>query len=268
MIFKKFFFIILISFFILGCAVNDKKLYRMDIKNIDRMLYETKGSVKEKIEIFNNLSIGTKYKSDPLGESRVAYYDKDPLINLRKVDCMTYVEQILALSLSESYEGALGILSKIRYKNGMIGFKNRNHYVVTDWLIANKWIVDDITKKIAGNLTEKMTKIISRKGFFHNLNYDKLGEDEKDIEYTTDFIPLKYIEEVEIPSSSIIIFFQDRPGIFAKHMGFIIKKGHDLFLYHASSMAKKVEAVLLYDYVKNYSKATVGFKIIKVNGQT
>ena len=72
--------------------------------------------------------LGVPYMNSPLGEGVMP--DSDPLIRFDAFDCTTFVETVLA-------GGDVNKLNKIRYKNGNVGFLNRNHFIESDWLINN-----------------------------------------------------------------------------------------------------------------------------------
>lgn len=68
--------------------------------------------------------------------------DKETLIiNLHQLDCTTYVENVLALTLCAkhaqfTFEDFCNWLQKIRYKNGAIAYTNRLHYF-SEWIADN-----------------------------------------------------------------------------------------------------------------------------------
>ncbi len=72
----------------------------------------------------------------------------------------------IALALSRSYAQFPAILQHIRYKDGQIDYRWRNHYTVADWLPANAWFLHDVTEHVGAGLTCPMTKTISRSAFF------------------------------------------------------------------------------------------------------
>jgi hypothetical protein len=224
-----------------------QQISKMNKKEITDLLINLKKDNSDRIEKLCELSLGTNYKLGPLGEGIDSEYDRDPLINFKSVDCMTFVEQILALTISKSYEEMYAKLIKIRYRDGMVSFKTRNHYTVADWLPANKWFLDDVTEKTGGDNLSEMTKTIDKKKFFENNGFPELGVDEIPITLTTKFIPSD--QRVDIPSGAVIIFLQNEPGIFSMHMGFVIIKDGEQYLYHASSTIKMVVKVKLKDFL-------------------
>ena len=84
------------------------------------------------------------------------------VINLRELDCVTFVENVVALawlvtSREKSFEAFRRMLRKIRYRQGRLqGYTSRLHYF-SDWIYDNekKGIVRDVTKEIGGRPSRK-----------------------------------------------------------------------------------------------------------------
>ena len=51
-------------------------------------------------------------------------------------DCVTFVESVLALARSSGVNGFVDNVRRIRYKNGTVGWRSRNHYM-TAWVRNN-----------------------------------------------------------------------------------------------------------------------------------
>ena len=80
--------------------------------------------------------VGKKYTADPLGEEK--FPDLDPLIRFDAFDCMTFVETSIA-------GGDVKKLTNIRYKDGKVDIKNRNHFTELDWLNNNKELFENVS---------------------------------------------------------------------------------------------------------------------------
>ena len=70
-----------------------------------------------------------------------------PYINLKNYDCLSFVETILALSLSRNADEIDLILKGLRY-DGDVDYKNRNHFMISQWIpnAIEKGYLKDITK--------------------------------------------------------------------------------------------------------------------------
>jgi len=200
-------------------------------------------------------SLGTPYADGPLGEGAQGKYDKDPLIDLSRVDCVTFVEQTIALAASASYEQALETLRRIRYADGQISFESRNHFMISDW-IANNAFCRDMTRNL-GVPTRTISRKISRKDFFDRVNAPELGRDTPD--QTIDLVYVASADarsaEKNLPSPALIVFIGKVDWLFALHCGFYLRdeEGQGL-LYHASSKAGRVVATSLADYLEKSTR--------------
>ena len=82
--------------------------------------------------------LGARYILDPLGEADG--YDSDPLVRYDAFDCTTFVETVLA-------DGDERRLSVIRYRDGVVAWENRNHFIETDWLNNNSDFLENASAK-------------------------------------------------------------------------------------------------------------------------
>lgn len=105
--------------------------------------------------------VGTKYVSATLELPGA----EEVVINLQELDCVTFVENVLALALfirqvgPEILESELEtqavyrrVLTRIRYRNGRVdGYPSRLHYF-TDWILDNeaKGMVREVTAELSG----------------------------------------------------------------------------------------------------------------------
>lgn len=214
---------------------TDKKIYEMNNNEIDAFLNSIRNkSISERIEIVSNHELGTKYKLDPLGEDKYDKFDNDPLFNFKEVDCVTFCEQTLALSMSNSFNSFVDNLQKIRYKNGQIKMSERNHYFMADWVVNNSSLVKDVTPLLT-NESEPLTKTISTQKLLAKYNLTNLPQDR---EMTIRYIPKSKILTVKdkLKTGDVLVYIQKMPGIFASHTGLIIKKGNDVFFRNATSL--------------------------------
>jgi len=202
------------------------------------------------------------YVGDPLGEGPGAVPDPDPLNDFAHVDCVTYVEQVYALALSTDYTQFPDTLRRIRYKDGRIDYRRRNHYTVADWLPANAWFIRDVTGEVGAGVTETMHKTISRGKFFGDKGLKQYA-DLPDEAAETDYIPRDKVEQVlpKLKTGDLVIFVVDTPGIIAGHVGLIRNPGV-VSVQHASLSDKRVMISPLADYVRSV-KRFVGIKVAR-----
>ena len=79
-------------------------------------LHQQQPTFQTRLERVINDSLGTPYHDGPLGEGPGAPYDSDPLIDLSRVDCVTFVEQSVALASAADLAQATKVLQGYRYK--------------------------------------------------------------------------------------------------------------------------------------------------------
>jgi D-alanyl-D-alanine carboxypeptidase/D-alanyl-D-alanine-endopeptidase (penicillin-binding protein 4) len=200
-------------------------------------------------------SVGTSYAEGPLGQGSAGRYDKDPLIDLTRVDCVTFVEQTIALAASCSYEDALDTLRRIRYRNGEVSFESRHHFMISDW-IANNRFCRDMTSDL-GVLTGTVSRTISRKNFFKRVGAPDLAGGTPDRTIRLVYIPSAAVREAEknLPSPALIIFVGKVDWLFALHCGFYVRdRDGGGLLYHASSQAGRVDATDFVEYLEHSSR--------------
>ncbi len=204
-------------------------------------------------------SLGTPYVNGPLGEGPDGKYDQDPLVDFGRVDCVTFVEQSLALAISSSCDEAVERLQGIRYKNGEISFETRNHFMISDW-VANNRFCRDVSRDL-GVSAAHVSRTISRRDYFPKVKAPELGQDTPDQVINLAYVPLSQVVDAEpnLPSPALIVFIGKIDWLFALHCGLYVRdedgKGQ---LIHASSKAEAVVAVPLAEYLEG-SERYLGF---------
>jgi len=209
-------------------------------------------------------ALATPYKDGPLGEGPSGRFDQDPLIDLSRVDCVTYVEQVLALAASESYDEAFSRLQAIRYREGTIDFSTRHHFFISDW-IAHNGFCRDISSGL-GVETQPLTRTIGRKKFFDKATSGELGAGIKDQVESIRYVPLSHgaTAEQKLPEAALLVFVGKIDWLFALHCGLYLKDEAGGMLYHASSKSGKVVKVALADYLRENAGRYLGFTAYSV----
>jgi len=251
--------ILVIIMLIFTIIPSKKRYYKMSIEKIDqdiRRISADNLTIEEKLTYYSERFLKAPYDINCQGDGPNARYEQQPLLNLKKVNCMTYCEIVLALSLSEYYEEMFNILQHLRYYKGIIGMATRNHYTMADWLPANSWCLDDVTQQIGGKDTTQLSRIISHRKFFEGKGITDIPVYMPDQEITIDYVPLKKLKKhtAQLNSGDIVALIQDMPGIFSAHMLLIIKKDDFVFFRHASRKAEKVIDSAFDDYISELSK--------------
>lgn len=211
-------------------------------------------------------SVGTPYHDGPLGEGPNAPCDTDPLIDLSRVDCVTFVEQSVALASASSLSEATKVLQGYRYKDGQIDFLHRNHFMLVDWPPNNPWCLESTAK--LGIETKIVTRTISKAGFFRRVKAPELGQDIPDRDVSVTYIPIEQADALEkaIKKPSLVVFIGHVDWLFALHCGiFLPDDAGSGKLYHASSAAGKVAAMNLESYAASQSKRYLGMAVYEIS---
>jgi hypothetical protein len=231
------------------------QLFALQVAEIDSLLRETAAANPDflsRLSVYSELAKGTPYRSHPLGEGAKGKYDRHPLINFSAVDCLTYCEQILAMALADSYEEMFQCLQRLRYRDGVIDIRCRNHFTVSDWLPNNSWLVQDATEEIGAEHALSMTKTIDRVA-----NLRKQGVPAKEL---TGILPpevmtVKYIPEAALPAiaprlrgGEIACVVQSRPGIFIAHLGFVLRDSTGRVFFRNASARRGIKRVVDEDF--------------------
>ena len=105
--------------------------------------------------------LGTPYVVSPLGEG--SGKDPDPRLRYDAVDCLTFVEETLALGFARRIEDVEPILTQLRYGEAPV-YEDRNHLMEAQWLPHNlaKGYLRDVTAVYGGAATERTAKVITR----------------------------------------------------------------------------------------------------------
>ena len=209
------------------------------------------------------------------------------VINLRQLDCTTYVENVVALSMcmnekKYTFKSFCDNLKKIRYRDdSQPHYTQRLHYF-TDWIENNT--KKGICKEIQSP-TPPFTNTQRINVFYMSENpskYKMLKENPKYIptirktEQNINQKTYRYIPKTEVKNTNIVRrTIQDGDiiatttslkGLDIQHIGFAIWHKDGLHMLNASSLHHKVveEPMTLYNYLQK-QKTMTGIRIIRLN---
>lgn len=152
-------------------TLRDKPLYEFSESEVNtylRYLSAVEPNLRQRILHLARKNIGQPYEIYLLGEMPFEPYDPQPIYCLTKSDCVVFAEHTYAMALTHNWPSFMKMLQRIRYRDGRLGVTTRNHYTEADWNISNRWLVEDITAKIAGDSAVKFSETIDRARFFKN----------------------------------------------------------------------------------------------------
>ncbi len=230
---------------------QSKALYLMANAEIDTLIRRVTASEPEltrRIAIYSETAKGTPYALFCLGEGPTAKYDRDPLIDFTRADCVTFIEQILAMAISDNYENMFNNLQRIRYRRGEIDLRTRNHFTHADWVPNNAWLLQDVTAAVGEKHCREMTKTIDRRKLLRGLGVpdDELVEVPPAETLTIKYIPEQSLLAVQnnLQTGDLFSIIQSAPGIFSAHVGLIIRNENgEIYCRHASSRAETKQVI-------------------------
>lgn len=223
---------------------NRLLLGRWTMEGLDRILRESSmiKDIGEKIDYLSKRFFGVDYKPSTLigGINSQEVF----VVNLEGMDCLTFIEYIEAMRLSNSFSEFMENLKKVRYYQGRVAFESRNHFF-TDWIesnIGNRFEicphVEDMTGRIGGAKTVKVKKRLNLKA---DGRYIIPGVPYKDREIR--YIPADRVDDMVIDrlkTGDYVGMYSNEEGLDVSHVGIIIKAKGTTYLRHASSLIGKV----------------------------
>jgi len=226
-------------------------------------------TITERMHYFSEYFLEMPYDLTCAGDGKYAIYESWPLVNFNETNCMVFCEHVLALSISDSWDNFFNNLQQIRYKDGMIGMRTRNHYTIGDWLPQNNWLLDDVSKKVGGDLTKKLTRTISHTEFFKGKGITDLRYVLPDREITIDYIPKESLNEIKknLKSGDIgCLLFAKLDNIFSAHMWMVLNVNGNLIIRESSNSKMKTFDTSYDEWAKKISgsKRYIGIALMRV----
>jgi hypothetical protein len=191
--------------------------------------------------------LGTRYQLSPLGEGEGP--DADPRLSFDAVDCVTFVEEVMALSVSPDAEALLPTLDGIRYEGGRVAYEARKHVMEAQWLPQNEQagFVRDVTRQYGGAATRTVKKVLDAKSWAtkggRGLKLPASAQAKGT--FALDIIPAGAALEklAAVPSGTVVVVVRaDRPSLVTRvsHVGFVVQTKAGPALRHASRSYGKV----------------------------
>jgi hypothetical protein len=222
---------------------------RRILKKLIWFLHEGKPSPKfpgDLVLKIGEFFIGTPYLAGTLEAGGT----ESLVVNLRKFDCVTFVENVVAItwflkSRERSFESFQRLLQKIRYRRGRLqGYSSRLHYF-SEWIHDNqkKGILEDVTRKIGGRPFRKTINFMTTHPDLYlslreMVNLRRMKSVERTISTRPLFsIPKKALRcfEDRIWDGDLIAIITNREGLDVQHVGLATTVENRIHLLHASS---------------------------------
>ncbi len=258
------FFIILLIFIVLGIFIYKScqdlfvikevtpsfetviQLGKWNNDSLDALIQESKKyeNRNDRIDYISQRFLGTPYKAKTLiGDKNLP---EKLVINLENVDCFTFLDYVLSLSIVDDVSDFFERFKFIRYESGKVDFKTRNHFF-SQWIDNNADYLSEVSDRFENSVC--LIKELNKK---------------KDGEYWVEGIaPFKkkvcYIPKDSVLSKSfnsnfrngdIIGFYTNLNGLDVTHLGIISIQDSEIYLRHATPKYQEVVDEKLETYLK------------------
>lgn len=239
----------------------------------------------ERVAVLSHAFLGVPYRLGPLGEGAGGAFDTDPLMSFEAADCVTFVEQVLAMSMGADLASAQDLLRRIRYRDGLVRYKSRNHFTEADWLPNNirAGFLEDITEKVAGADVRFATKTVDKAAWYESKDAESLeggelkglskaekerlaaawreaGMDLPRQTFTLPYLPMSQLPKHvdSIPSGTVLSLVRDDRAsapTMVSHMGLFIRREGQAYFRHASYNEAVVDVPFLEYFYRYYGSS-------------
>jgi cell wall-associated NlpC family hydrolase len=197
--------------------------------------------------------LGQPYKSNPL----IGTADTAEVFtaSLDGFDCVTYIETIVALVRASNVDNFTGWLRKIRYEQGRVQWKRRNHYMTI-------WIRNNIRDGIVRPVSMPAASMLSRERVLNVV--PGLAAQQTRVKC----VPKAAVPRLEprLQSGDLIFFVSTRKNLDVFHAGILVRDGKRVLMRHASRRQGFVVEQPLSEFLKENRMA--GVIVVRPQGMT
>jgi cell wall-associated NlpC family hydrolase len=217
----------------------------LDRQRLQQVLLKARSrqSIGDRMDRLSRHFLLQSYKQNPL----IGSPDTPEVFtaSLDGFDCVTYIETVLALSRSSTPDEFAGWLRKIRYRDGRIEWKHRNHYM-TLWLRNNIRIgvVRPIRSKVRRSMKVRTLNLLPGLRPVQT----KFGCVPK--QSLRGLLPL-------LQTGDLIFFASTRKNLDVFHCGILVRNDGDLRIRHASRTQNAVVEQDLTDFLQRNRMAGI-----------
>ena len=212
--------------------------------------------LERRIDFFSKRMLGRPYLLGPTGEGARGEISDRPLIRPDSLDCVTFVEHVLALALARDPEEVLPRLTELRYRGGKADFASRNHFFVEDWMRGgNRDLVRP--RAFPDEVVEKRTMGRRKFAALNGLDTAGIEDPVSSLAYLPRERAVALFDTLRSDRFRVsgVAFVDDVDWLWATHVGLVVQdSGKTALLRHASSKAGGVAERKLSDYLKSRPK--------------
>ena len=208
------------------------------------------------------------------------------VVNLRQLDCTTYMETVAALTLSmrqrkPTFAAFCHNLQQLRYRGGQIAYTNRLHYF-TSWIEENSrknlvTCIDSPNPPFTATQTVRANYMTTHTSLYpmlvkHPDWIPQIATMEKSITgKRLPYIPKSQLANDKllrqtIHDGDIIVILTSRRGLDTSHIGIAVWHADGLHLLNASSIRHRVveEPKLFSRYMREHP-SHIGIRVVRLN---
>lgn len=217
---------------------------------LDKAISASQGShAEQKLANATAILLGTPYNNRTLNMD--AFSTERLIIDLKAVDCMTFIEYSEAFKYADDPEQFASNLEKVRYIDAKVAFNQRRHFF-SDWVEGDHHVVSDITAQLSPH-TVFVNKQLNKKS-----NGDPIIDTVKITPRVIGYIPTRFIDRKllkQLKTGDYIGIYSPASGLDVTHVGVVIREGEEVIFRHASSQRKnlRVMDVELFSYLQGKS---------------
>ena len=195
--------------------------------------------------------LGAPYVAGTLNSSGT----EELILNLRELDCWTFMENSLALALAANgkaptFDTLQHYVQQLRYWGGTVnGFASRIHYF-SGWLLQAEKLgyLRDVTAELGGiPYRINIGYMSARPDRYPALKDREILQKTKQVEerlsqHKWHYIPQDRVAKIEsrLQDGDLIALTSWKRDLDIAHQGFAVRKNGRVYLLHASSLGKKV----------------------------
>jgi len=248
------------------CTSGAQPIGHLSRQTLDQCFAATRlMALPDRVKFWSRRFLGTPYHSDPLGEGR-GDHDPDPVWDLGRVDCLTFVEEVMALSYSNCWEEFVPNLVRLRYRGGKPRFSKRYYTMAKGWIAAQVAAgrLQDITRAVGGRHVKKVSLNLDRRSFWrpsYRARFALLGKFAPRGKVRIVYIPLRWAIRLadRFPDAAVmhIVRAPTRTSPYlVSHTGLVVHRGGHVYFRHASRTPgrRKVEDRPLDEYLQSLSR--------------
>ncbi|MDT8421245.1 MAG: DUF1460 domain-containing protein [Desulfuromonadales bacterium] len=202
---------------------------------------------QQRIALLSSAFLQTPYRENSLiggpGQSEVL------VIDLSGVDCFTLLDYVEAFRRSSGFSDVLDNLPQVRYRQGHVAYRQRNHFF-SDWQQENSRWIEDATAVVGGERALTVRKELNRKqdGRFWLEGIPVVVRD-------VSFIPSARVDSDvldALQTGDYLGIYSEQPGLDVSHTGIIIRTSGSVLFRHASSRkgVRRVVDSELHEYLQ------------------